>query len=82
MPKKPGLRDPSQRKVSSARQPSGLIAKATQSPTQSAGTKSVLDNRSHRTTDGLLSSADSVHLIELFVQQRQTTLSAEWRYRC
>ena len=52
MQKKKKLRASSQRKVSSAKQPSGLIAKG-KLPTQSAGTKSALDNRSHRTAAGL-----------------------------
>ena len=48
--KKTDLRASSQRKVSSAKQPSGLIATA-KTPTRSAGTKSALDNRSHRTAE-------------------------------
>src|SRR5690348_8013966 len=44
------LQTQSRRKLSSAKQPSGLIATA-KTATQSAGTKSALDNRSHRTTD-------------------------------
>src|ERR1051326_3734045 len=52
MPKQRKRRARSPRKVSSAKQPSGLIVTANR-PTQSAGTKSALDNRSHRTTDWL-----------------------------
>src|SRR5689334_80905 len=50
MQKKRNLRAPSQRKVSSAKQPSGLIANG-QTRTQSARAKSALDNLSHRTAD-------------------------------
>src|ERR1043166_3179135 len=49
MPKQRKRRAPSPRKVSSAKQPSGLIVTANRPP-QSAGTKSALGNRSHRTT--------------------------------
>ena len=45
---KTALRARSRRKVSSAPQPSGLIASG-KNARQSAGTKSALDNRSHRT---------------------------------
>jgi hypothetical protein len=50
--KKTDLRASSQRKVSSAKQPSGLIVTA-KKPSRSAGTKSALDNRSHRTKSAL-----------------------------
>ena len=48
MQKRTTLRPKSRRKVSPTIQDSGLIAKAAK-PQQSVGTKSALDNRSHRT---------------------------------
>ena len=48
MRKKTALRKPSRRKVSRARKESGLIAKKKMLK-RSAGTKSALDDRSHRT---------------------------------
>jgi hypothetical protein len=48
MQKKTALRKPSRGKIHRASQATGLIAKA-KTPRRSAGTKSALDNRSHRT---------------------------------